>query len=54
MGCLLLAMQAGLAQKKPVAGANDSARNALVDKARTLESRGRPDMAVQLWQQILL
>jgi tetratricopeptide (TPR) repeat protein len=25
-----------------------------VDKARALESRGRPDMAVQLWQQILL
>ena len=26
----------------------------LVDKARALEARGRPDMAIQLWQQILL
>ena len=29
-------------------------RAILVEKARALESRGRPDMAVQLWQQILL
>ncbi len=54
LGCLLLALQGGLAQKKPAVGASDSARSTLVDKARTLESRGRPDMAVQLWQQILL
>ncbi|MDR3741709.1 MAG: tetratricopeptide repeat protein, partial [Terracidiphilus sp.] len=54
LGCLLLALEGGLAQKRPAVGANDAARTTLVDKARTLESRGRPDMAVQLWQQVLL
>ncbi|HEV2483896.1 MAG TPA: tetratricopeptide repeat protein, partial [Terracidiphilus sp.] len=53
-GCLLLALQLGLAQKKPVASTANTARSVLIDKARALESRGRPDMAVQLWQQILL
>jgi tetratricopeptide (TPR) repeat protein len=53
-GCLLLAIQVSLAQKKSVAGTNEGARNTLTDKARALESRGRPDMAIQLWQQILL
>jgi len=53
-GCLLLALQIGLAQKNPAATGNDSARSVLIDKAQALEARGRPDMAVQLWQQILL
>jgi tetratricopeptide (TPR) repeat protein len=52
--CLLLALQAGLAQKKPVTSTPEATRTILVEKARALESRGRPDMAIQLWQQILL
>ena len=54
--CLLLAVQLGLAQsQKKTAGLTpDQTRLILVDKARALESRGRPDMAIQLWQQILL
>src|SRR5215469_4213424 len=32
----------------------DRARQILIANARALESRGRPDMAIQLWQQILL
>jgi tetratricopeptide (TPR) repeat protein len=51
----LLALQIGLAQKKPVPAASpDNTRKVLIEKARALESRGRPDMAIQLWQQILL
>jgi tetratricopeptide (TPR) repeat protein len=53
-GCLLLALQVSLAQKKTAVGTNEGERGTLIDKARALESRGRPDMAVQLWQQILL
>jgi len=52
-GCLVLALGVGAAQKRPADSANDT-RRILVDKARALESRGRPDMAIQLWQQILL
>jgi len=54
VGCLLLALGAGVAQKKPATGTSDDARRILVDKAHAVESRGRPDMAIQLWQQILL
>ena len=54
VGCLLLALQMGLAQKKSAAPNSSGARGILVEKARALESRGRPDMAVQIWQQILL
>ena len=43
-----------LAQKKSSGRSAGSTRTVLVDKARVLESRGRPDMAAQLWQQILL
>jgi len=50
----LLAVPVSLAQKKAGAGSNEGERGTLIDKARALESRGRPDMAVQLWQQILL
>jgi tetratricopeptide (TPR) repeat protein len=43
-------------QKKGSAAAAspDRARQVLIANARALESRGRPDMAIQLWQQILL
>ncbi len=53
-GCLLLALPMGFTQKKPSESASQSTRTVLIDKARALESRGRPDMAVQLWQQVLL
>jgi tetratricopeptide (TPR) repeat protein len=53
-GCLLLALQLSLAQKKPGVSTTAGARAVLTEKARVLEARGRPDMAVQLWQQILL
>jgi tetratricopeptide (TPR) repeat protein len=52
--CLLLALPAVHAQKISVANSADSARASLAEKARALEARGRPDMAIQLWQQILL
>jgi tetratricopeptide (TPR) repeat protein len=53
--CLLLAVQVGVAQKKPANnGTADQTRMVLVGKAHALEARGRPDMAIQLWQQILL
>jgi tetratricopeptide (TPR) repeat protein len=53
-GCLALALQTGLAQKKPATATPQATRAILVEKAHALELRGRPDMAVQLWQQILL
>src|ERR1035438_3716732 len=56
-GCLLLAITLSLAQsvqKKATAPSAESTRAILVEKAHALESRGRPDMAIQLWQQILL
>ena len=52
--CLLLALPAAHAQNASVATSADSARAALAEKARAFEARGRPDMAIQLWQQILL
>ncbi|MGD0520657.1 MAG: cellulose synthase subunit BcsC-related outer membrane protein [Terracidiphilus sp.] len=52
-GCLLLALQMSLAQNK-TAGSADATRGILLQKAHALESRGRPDMAIQIWQQILL
>ncbi len=62
--CLLLALQVNLAQNGPKAsqdgaksGVNppkSAARSVLVDKAVALEARGRPDMAVQEWQEVLL
>jgi tetratricopeptide (TPR) repeat protein len=53
-GCLALALQIGLAQKKPAIATPEATRTILAGKAHALELRGRPDMAVQLWQQILL
>jgi tetratricopeptide (TPR) repeat protein len=54
VGCLLLAQQLGVAQNKSAAPSPSGARAILVEKAHALESRGRPDMAIQIWQQILL
>jgi tetratricopeptide (TPR) repeat protein len=57
VGCLCLAVNLSLAQnttQKPVANSAQATRNMLVQKAHALEARGRPDMAIQLWQQILL
>ncbi|MGO9337532.1 MAG: cellulose synthase subunit BcsC-related outer membrane protein [Terracidiphilus sp.] len=56
-GCLLLALQLGLTQnaaRKPAANSPEATRTLLIEKAHALEARGRPDMAIQLWQQILL
>jgi tetratricopeptide (TPR) repeat protein len=54
-GCLFLALQLSLAQNAPRKPANTPkhARHP-GSKAHALEARGRPDMAIQLWQQILL
>src|ERR1035438_9012155 len=52
-GCLLLAVQLSLAQTKKPASTIEATRIVLIEKARALDVRGRPDMAVQLWQQIL-
>jgi len=53
---LFVSLQPGFAQKKPAQSqANpESTRQRLVANAHALESRGRPDMAIQIWQQILL
>jgi tetratricopeptide (TPR) repeat protein len=56
-GCLFLALQLGLAQnagRTPAASTPEATRDLLIEKAHALEARGRPDMAIQLWQQILL
>lgn len=56
-GCLFLALQLSPAQnagRKPSADSVAATRNLLIEKAQALEARGRPDMAIQLWQQILL
>jgi len=53
-GCLVVALQVGFAQKGTPVNSPQSTRAILVEKAHALESRGRPDMAIQLWQQILL
>jgi cellulose synthase operon protein C len=53
--CLALVLQSGLAQKNASpANTPEKTRQMLAANARALESRGRPDMAVQIWQQILL
>jgi tetratricopeptide (TPR) repeat protein len=54
MVCLLLALQVGTAQKRPSVGSPEDTRRILIEKAHALEARGRPDMAIQSWQQILL
>ncbi len=53
-GCLVLPLLQVHAQKNAASGSADAARTILVEKAHILEARGRLDMAIQLWQQILL
>jgi tetratricopeptide (TPR) repeat protein len=56
-GCLFLALGLSLAQNTPRKTSADSpasTRALLADKAKALEARGRPDLSIQLWQQILL
>ena len=61
--CLLMMAAAIFAQKQASSSSKPasipantvlSTRNVLVEKARSTENRGRPDLALQLWQQILL
>ncbi len=53
-GCLLWTVPAIRAQKSSGSASADATRASLAVKARDLEARGRPDLAVQIWQQILL
>src|SRR3954469_8675178 len=48
------AQKPGAAQKQPAQASPDRARQILIANAHALESRGRPDMAIQIWQQVLL
>jgi len=55
--CVFPALVPGLAQNSPHRAAADTpstTRALLADKAHALEARGRPDLSIQLWQQILL
>ena len=63
MGCVCLAASLYLAQNAPAeppaprsspANTPTSTRALLAGKAHALEARGRPDLSIQLWQQILL
>ncbi|HEY3704594.1 MAG TPA: tetratricopeptide repeat protein [Terracidiphilus sp.] len=51
---LFLLPQPGQAQKTPASSTAEQTRQRLSANARALEARGRPDLAVQQWQQILL
>jgi tetratricopeptide (TPR) repeat protein len=52
--CLATTLPPVRAQSSSVANSADAARASLAEKAHALEARGRPDLAIQLWQQILL
>src|ERR1700748_47617 len=52
--CLPVSLQPGWAQKQAAQASPDRTRQILVANAHALESRGRPDMAIQIWQQVLL
>ncbi|HKF49706.1 MAG TPA: cellulose synthase subunit BcsC-related outer membrane protein [Terracidiphilus sp.] len=56
--CLAMASVPGLAQKpsgqSSAQPSPEKTRQILEANARALESRGRPDMAIQIWRQILL
>ncbi|HWG21221.1 MAG TPA: cellulose synthase subunit BcsC-related outer membrane protein [Terracidiphilus sp.] len=52
--CLAMMLQPGFAQKPAAPVSPEKTRQILVANAHALESRGRPDMAIQIWQQILL
>jgi len=51
LACLLLSSALVPAQAQQQ---QSEAEKALIEKAKALEARGRPDIAVQVWQQILL
>ena len=53
-GCLLWTVPAIHAQKSSGTASADATRTSLAVKARDLEARGRADLALQIWQQILL
>ncbi len=53
-GCLLWTVPAIHAQKSSGSASADATRASLAVKARDLEARGRADLALQIWQQILL
>ncbi len=52
--CLIWTVPEIHAQKSSGSASADATRAGLVVKARDLEARGRADLAVQIWQQILL
>ena len=52
--CSAMLFEPGFAQKPNATAGPEHTRQILVANAHALESRGRPDMAIQLWQQILL
>jgi cellulose synthase operon protein C len=52
--CLVAALLPACAQKQPASSSAEKTRQVLAANARALDSRGRPDMAIQIWQQILL
>jgi len=53
-GCLIWTVPGVHAQKSSGSASADATRAGLAVKARDLEARGRADLAVQIWQQILL
>jgi cellulose synthase operon protein C len=52
--CLVAALLPACAQKQPASSSAEKTRQVLAANARALDARGRPDMAIQIWQQILL
>src|SRR5215472_16273443 len=52
--CLPVSLQPVWAQKQASQASPEHTRQVLIANAHALESRGRPDMAIQIWQQILL
>ena len=51
---LATSFPAGFGQSQPQPIHQSDAEKTLISKAQALEARGRPDIAVQVWQQILL
>ena len=54
LACLLLSVAINGPAARAQAPKESDAEKALIQKAQALEARGRPDIAVQVWQQILL
>jgi cellulose synthase operon protein C len=52
--CLPVSLQPVWAQKQASQASPERTRQILIANAHALESRGRPDMAIQIWQQVLL